>query len=151
MSTMQEIDDAVIGRYEGPYVEAQELMAAGAGGVRIVIESVIPPGTERDSRKKLIDKPMLVLKGATKNKKMIVGKTNYRILSAIHGKKPSGWAGKEITIAARYLPKSQGFGQENCPCVRVIPPRGTAIPHSAFLFMGKPSPVVEGETRMEVE
>ena len=144
-----ELDDAVTGRFEGDYVEAQELMHAT--GVKVTIESVIPPGTEKDARRKLIDKPMLVLKGATKNKKMIVGKTNYRILSAIHGKKPSGWVGKDVVIACRYLPKSQGFGQENCPCVRVIPPRGTVIPHSAFLFMGSAKPVMSGETRQEAE
>ena len=144
-----EIDDVVCSRFEGDYIEAQELMHAT--GVKVTIESVIPPGTEKDSRRKVIDKPMLVIKGSTKNKKMIVGKTNYRILSAIFGKKASAWVGKEIVLACRYLPKSKGFGQENCPCVRVIPPRGTSIPHSAYQFMGSAKPVMPDETRVEAE
>lgn len=135
----QSIDDAVSERYEGNYVDAAELMACR--GVKVLIESVIAPNTEKDARKKLIDKPLLVLKGGTKNKKLIVGKTNWKILVAMFGKKSSGWIGKEITIAARYLPKSQGFGQVNCPCVRIIPPQGHPIPKSAMDFMGTAQPV----------
>jgi hypothetical protein len=135
----QSIDDAVSERYEGNYVDAAELMACR--GVKVLIESVIAPNTEKDARKKLIDKPLLVLKGGTKNKKLIVGKTNWKILVAMFGKKSSGWIGKEITIAARYLPKSQGFGQVNCPCVRIIPPHGHPIPKSAMDFMGTAQPV----------
>lgn len=142
MNTAQEIDDAVNSRFEGDYVESAELMPF-KGGAKVVIESVIPPNTEKDARKKLIDKPIVVIKGGTKNKKMIVGKTNFRVLKSLFGS-PSKWIGKEITIAARYLPKSQGFGQANCPCVRVIPPKGHPIPKSAYDFMGTEFPVGEG-------
>ena len=115
----------------------------------MTVESVIAPNTKKDARKKLIDKPILVLKGSTRNKEMIVGKTNYKVLVAMFGKKSSSWVGKEITLAVRYLPKSQGFGQENCPCVRIIPPKGQPIPRSAFQFMGRATPYTEGEIERE--
>lgn len=148
MSTAQELDDACGTRFEGPFVEAAELMPF-KGGVRVTIESVIPPNAERDSRKKLIDKPMIVVKGGTKNKKVIIGKTNFRVLTSMFGK-PSKWTGKEITLAARYLPASKGFGQKNCPCVRVIPPKGHPIPKSAYDFMGSAEPIGD-EVRSEAE
>lgn len=144
-----ELDDACVMRFEGDYVEAAELMPF-KGGVRVVIESVIPPNTEKDKRKKLIDKPMIVVKGGTKNKKAIVGKTNYRVLTSMFGK-PSKWVGREITLAARYLPASKGFGQANCPCVRVIPPKGQPIPKSAYDFMGSAEPIVDGVRAEAVE
>lgn len=140
MSTAQEIDDAINARYEGDFVEAAELMSV-KGGVKVLIESVVAPNTEKDARKKLIDKPILVIKGGTRNKKLIVGKTNWKVLVAMFGKRSSGWIGKEITIAARYLPASKGFGQANCPCVRVIPPAGQPIPKGAMDFMGTAAPI----------
>ena len=145
---MTATDEAIRARYEGDFIESAELMAYPAG-VKVTIESVMPPKTKKDKRGKQIQELILVLKGATTQREMIVGKTNFRVLESMYGKQTDKWVGKEITLGVRYLPKEQGFGQHNCPCVRVIPPHGTPIPKSAWNFMGSANPLPEKTTRVD--
>jgi hypothetical protein len=130
---MKSLDDAMA-KFEGNFLESADLMHDPP--VRVVISAVAPPNTERDSAKKLIDKPILDFQGA--KKRFILGKTNKRILKAWHGKKASGWIGKEIVIGVRYLKES--FGQKNMPTLRIIPPKDVPLPKAARDFFGQETP-----------
>lgn len=124
--------DKQMQRFEGPYLESSDLLHVSP--IQVTIASVIPPKTERSADKKLIDKPILTFDRA--KKRLIVNKTNERILKAMFGKHASGWVGKKITLAVRVLDKA--FGHENVPTIRIVPDADTLVPFSVHKHMGRP-------------
>jgi hypothetical protein len=102
----------------------------------VEISAVVQPGTERDAAGSLIKEAILEFKGA--RKRLVLNKVNWRIISSIHGKDETKWAGKTITLACRFL--KEFMGHPNVACVRVIPPRGTAISMGVVKFMGSATP-----------
>lgn len=129
----QETLDQAMARFEGGFIESADLIGRQ---VKVTIEAVIPQETEKDSGGKLIDRPILKLAG--KKKRLIVGKTNMRILKAMFGAKVSGWIGQEIVLGVRYLDKC--FGERNVPTIRIIYPKGTPVPFGARKFFGSETP-----------
>lgn len=129
MSTMDE-------RYEGHFLEAIDLPEGKL--VPVTIEDVALPDTEKDSSGKTIRKAIIGFKG--KGKRLILSKTNYRILKHVFGKDTSGWLAKETSLQRRYLDAKHGFGRENEMGIRFIPPVGMPIPKSIFEQMGSATP-----------
>lgn len=123
--------DAAMARFEGHFVESADLMTRQ---VTLTINGIVPPNTEKDKdgKGRPIDKPILSFDKTSK--RFIAGKTNQRIIRAIHGAKASGWLGKQITLGVRYLPEA--FGEKWAPTVRVIPPEGVPLPMSVRKFYG---------------
>jgi len=116
-------------RYEGQFLEGADLMAKDAFALKIV--SVADPGTIRDSRKKVIEEA--VIEFAKAKKKLVLGKTNYRILVSLFGTDETLWIGKTVQLQCRFL---DCFGELDVPCVRIVPPHGTPIPKGARDYMG---------------
>lgn len=137
--------DTMMARYEGNFVEAADLM--GVSPV-LTISSISAPGTEKAADGRVIDKPIITFSGA--RKRLILGKTNIQIIAAMHGKKPSGWVGKQIKLGVRYLREVVvPFRATNVPTVRVIPPpevEGT-LPLKARKWMGSERPYPSKEDR----
>lgn len=125
--------DAAMGRFEGNYIESADLMRAQAV---LTIESVVPPNTESDAKKKLINRPVISFRGTSK--RFILGKTNERILRAVHGRKASQWAGKQIRLGVRYL--AEAFGERDVPTIRIIPPPDVPLPMGVRKHYGTEQP-----------
>ena len=105
--------------YEGDYLAADDI-AAMPNGVTVTIERIIPAGTEKDARGQLIDQKILAFKSA--GKRLILNKTNFRILHTLLGRAEADCIGKQITLCVRVLSKS--FGEKDLPCLRIAcPPR----------------------------
>jgi hypothetical protein len=128
--------DAAMARFDGPYLESSDLTQRM---VTLTISGVIPPGVEKDKggKGKTIDKPMICFEKAAK--RLILGRTNERIIKAIHGKKASGWIGKAVTLCVRYLPEA--FGQTNVPTIRVMPPSNVPLPFNCRKHFGEAEPI----------
>lgn len=122
-------------RYEGLFVCCDDLPEGQA--VSVEIESIAMPGTEQDSRKKVIDKAIVTFKGATK--RFILNKTNYRVLKGMFGKDHNGWIGQTIQLQRRYIT----FRGEPAMGIRIIPPKGTILPLSVVSQMGTREPPAE--------
>lgn len=112
-----DIDERMASQFEGAFLDASDIMAAKKD-VLLTISDVVAPCMEKDATGKVIDKPIIAFKGA--KKRMILNKTNAKVIAMMHGKKPSEWLGKEVTLTVRYLEKA--FGQKNVPVIRVAPP-----------------------------
>jgi len=97
-------------------MDASDIM--GKGAVTVTITDVVAPNIEKDGTGKTINKAIVAFKGATK--RLIMNKTNCKVIALMYGNKPSEWVGKQVTLGVRYLEKA--FGQFNVPTVRVIPP-----------------------------
>lgn len=108
------VDDGVRAQFEGDFLDATDIPA---GGFTVTIAAIVPPNTERDATKKVIDKTILAFDGA--RKRLILNKTNLKIIALMYGKKASDWVGKKVTLTVRYLEKA--FGQTNVPVVRIVP------------------------------
>ena len=124
-------------RYEGNFLEAIDLPEGVL--VPVVIESVAQPDTETDAGGKLIKKAIVTFKG--KSKRMVLNKTNYRMLKTLLGADIAKWTGQTVSIMRRYLDAQRAFGVHNEMCVRVIPAPGTPIPKSARDYLGSRSPL----------
>jgi len=123
-------------RYEGNFLEAIDL-PEGAH-VPVVIEAIADPDTQKDGAGKTIRKAIVAFKG--KGKRLILGKTNYRVLKAMLGADRAKWIGQTVQLQRRYLPADRAFGVPNELCIRVVPPHGTPIPKSARDYMGTTRP-----------
>lgn len=126
--------DSAMARFEGDFVESADLMQGPPVTLRIA--GIVPPETETDAGGKIITKPIIAFEKA--RKRFVMGKTNERILKAIHGKKASAWIGKDITISVRYLRKA--FEQENVPTLRIVIPDGMPVPFNVKKHYGKATP-----------
>lgn len=138
----KELDDAMAGQFQGNFLDANDLIARG--NITVTIEDVVPPNLERDACKKLIDKPILSFKSA--KKRLILNKTNSKIISLIYGVKASAWIGQPITLTVRVI--ESAFGQKNLPVVRVVPPNESLLSFKMRSNYGKPlSQQVAGNTQ----
>jgi hypothetical protein len=100
--------------FECDFLDATDIPPAG---FTVTIAAVTPPGTERDKQGKNIDKAIVAFTGA--KKRLILNKTNAKIIALAYGKKASEWIGKPVTLTVRYLEKA--FGQKNVPVIRIVP------------------------------
>ncbi len=116
-----DLDEQMASQFQGNFLDASDLMSSG--DITLTISEVVAPGAERDATKKVIDKPIIAFEKA--KKRLILNKTNAKVIAMAHGKKASQWAGKQITLTVRWLEKT--FGQTNVPVIRVVPPEGTAL------------------------
>ena len=117
-----ELDERMASQFEGAFLDASDIMGLGKN-ITLTICEVVPPNTEKDATKKMIDKPILQFEKA--KKRLILNKTNAKVISMAHGNKASQWTGKSITLTVRWL--REAFGQSNVPVIRVVPPEGTAL------------------------
>ena len=123
-------------RIEGDFMDASDLMHIAP--VTLTIAAVVPPGTESwmdGKRERVIEHRILAFEGAAK--RLILNRTNERLVKALYGPRSAEWVGKEITLAARYV---KAFGQNNCPAIRVILPDGSPIPQGARPHLGRKEP-----------
>lgn len=127
---------AIRDRYEGDFLDGTDLPERAL--VKVTIEAIADPDSEKDSQNKAIDKAILRFKGHAK--RLILNRTNYKVLKAMFGMDAAKWVGKEIHLQRRYL---NAFGNPNELCIRIIPPVGTPIPKTARDFMGRAVPVEE--------
>lgn len=132
-TTMQE-------RYEGNFLEAADLPEGAV--VNAVIEAIVAPDTEKDAAGKPIRKALVQFKG--KSKRLVLNKTNYRVLKLLFGVDSQKWIGKEVQLQRRYLDAAQAFGQPNELTIRILPPVGTPLPKSVRVFMGHREPQNQG-------
>ena len=102
--------------------------------VEVEIESVADPDTETDASGKLIDKAILKFKA--KKKRLILNKTNYRVLKGLFTD-ATKWVGKKVRLQRRYF---EAFGIKNEIGIRIIPPDGTPIPKSVRDNLGTKRP-----------
>ena len=116
MTDAKALDDAMRSAFEGNFLDATDILHRG--DTTVTIESVSAPNTETDSQKKRIDKAIVAFAGC--KKRLILNKTNAKIIGMHHGQKASEWVGKKITLTVRFLEKA--FGQTNVPVIRVVPP-----------------------------
>jgi len=130
------IDEQMAEQFQGNFLDASDLMSSG--NITLTISDIAAPGEERDSAGKVIDKGILTFKGA--KKRMILIKTNAKVIAMAHGKKPSQWIGKPVTLTVRWLAKA--FGQANVPVIRVVPPDGVSLPFGMRARYGAEKPFV---------
>jgi len=124
-------------QFEGHFFDALDFPEGAL--VPMVIESIAEAGSEKDAKGKVIDLPIFSFRGHTK--RFIVGKTSWKNCKAIFDTPDeSKWIGGTVNLQRRYLKAAQGFGQENCLCIRVVPPVGMPILKSAANFMGSATP-----------
>lgn len=121
--------------YEGDFLKADDLPEGALATV--VIESVADPFAEKDAAGKEIKKAILAFKD--RHKRMIINKTNYRILKTMFGG-PDKWIGQTIHLQRRYLDAAHAFGVQNEMCIRIIPPDGTPLPKGVRDYMGRRQP-----------
>lgn len=119
-----DLDEAMASQYTGNFLDATDIMKRGT--VTLTISGVVAPGSEKDATGKSI-KPAIVSFEKAK-KRLILNKTNQKVIAMAHGAKASEWAGKQITLCVRYLEKA--FGQFNVPVIRVVPPEGMDLTFS---------------------
>lgn len=136
--TSQTVDDAIRAAFDGNFIAAEDILQSG--DVTVTIEAVIAPNTERDKggKGRPIDKPILVMRGA--KKRLVIGKTNLKVIAGLHGKASQEWIGKQITLTVRYL--KDAFGQKNVPVVRVKTDE-SKMGYGARTKYGSPTPYAE--------
>ena len=119
------LDEAMASQFSGNFLDATDLPKGR--NVTVTIEEVVAPNVERDKdgKGKLINKAILKFTG--KQKRLILNKTNAKIIKMAHGE-PSQWVGKKITLTVRLL--DEAFGQQNLPVIRVVPPANTNMTFS---------------------
>lgn len=122
--------------YEGHFFDALDLPEGEL--VPFVIESIAEAGTTKDSRGQVIDLAVFSFRGETK--RFVCGKTSWKNCKAMFGQDDGKWIGQTVNLQRRFLKAAQGFGQENCLCIRIVPPKGTPILSSAAKFMGSATP-----------
>lgn len=110
-----ELNSRMRAAFEGSFLDATDIKARGE--ITLEISELIPPGIEKDAKGKLIDKAIVAFKGA--QKRLILNKTNAKIMAMQLTGPPSEWKGQKVTLTVRYLPEA--FGQRNVPVVRVKP------------------------------
>ena len=127
--------------YEGPFLEGGDIPEGDS--FTLAISHVALPNTENDKGGKVIDKAILAFHKA--KKRLILGKTNYKVICACLGSDEGEWVGKTLTLSRHYYPAC--FGSENVPCIRVIPPTGTPLMLGVIRHMGKATPYSSDEIK----
>lgn len=119
--------------YSGDYLMADDLPAGRE--IVVTIERLIEPNTEKASDGRLVDKLALGFVG--KAKKLILGKTNYRIVRLVLGSDPEKWIGQEIRLTVRF---GDWFNERDVPTIRVVPPADKPLPLGVRRQYGRPHP-----------
>lgn len=126
--------------YEG-FLDAVDLnyTAEGCAALDLTIAEVLPPGEASDAAGKTVDKPVIYFaeKINGQRKGMILNKTNIKAIKLIHGHRPKGWLDQKIQVTVKFV---DAFGQLDCPCLRVLPPKGLPLPFGMRKFIGKDRP-----------
>ena len=135
--TSATIDEEMRDLFIGNFMDSSDILAKG--NVTVVISDVIAPNKEKDGAGKTINKAILAFEKATK--RLIMNKTNCKIVAMMYGQKPSQWIGKPITLCVRYLEKA--FGQTNVPVVRVLPPADKPLTFGMRRSFGSDVPFVK--------
>ena len=97
-------------QFDSDYLEAAHL----DGDVELEISEVLARKTKKAKDGKLIDKPILLFKGAKRG--LVLNKTNAKVIALMFGNRMDSWAGKKILI---YPTTCKAFGSDNTPCIRV--------------------------------
>lgn len=119
--------------YLGDYLQSDDLPPGKT--ITVTIAAVIPPHTEKAADGRLVDKMALAFEG--KAKKLILGKTNWRIVRLICGSDPEKWPGQEIRITVRY---GDWFGFKDLPTLRIVPPADKPLPFGVRKHYGREFP-----------
>jgi len=112
--------------YPNEYVAAADLIEAqrktGKTGVTLTIASVAVESlkTNRGSEKKPIvrfkEMEARAAKGGSPAKKLVLNKTNAKLIAKMHGFETEAWAGKQVTL---FPTQCEAFG-ETVDCIRVM-------------------------------
>ena len=137
MST--DIDEAMRSAFEGNFLDASDILATG--DQRVKIAAVSAPNAEKDATGRAIDKAIVAFERC--KKRLVLNKTNAKAIAMQHGKKPSAWIGKEVTLTVRYL--ARAFGEQNVPVVRVLPPADVPLTFAMRSKFGSPRPYTPEE------
>lgn len=138
--TSESIDEEMREMFEGNFLHSDDVMSSGP--ITLVISGVVAQNKEKDAAKRLINRPIVSFKGASK--RLIVGKLNTSILGLLYGKKPSKWIGKSVTLVVTYL--REAFGQKNVPTIRLATTDDKPLPFRLRAWYGSPVPY-ESDTR----
>lgn len=123
-------------RYEGDFLTGSDLPEGKL--VTVTIDNVTAPGTEKDATGKTIEHGIIGFRKA--HKRLILNKTNRKLIATQLGPKADAWPGKEIALQRRYL--KEFMGHQNVICIRVIvDPKKHGFPMAAHKFMGSPTPI----------
>lgn len=133
-STETKVDEAYLVKYTGNFLDAGDIDEGKK--ITVTITEVFPPGTQKDSQKRLIKKRIIGFKGA--KKRMILCGCNEQIIAMIHGANSKEWIGKTITLMRRYL--ESAFNEKNVPVVRVVAPDEAKLKYAMRKHYGKPVP-----------
>ena len=120
-------------RYEGEFLEGLDI--AEGEILQVTVSAVFDPGTQKDAGGKKIKEAVLAF--SAHRKKLVMCKTNVRVLWAIIGKDETSWLGWKIPLKRRYYPYC--FKKQNEMCIRVIPPVGTVLPGKVVRHLGRAS------------
>ena len=131
---MSSLDEQMASQFTGNFLDASDLMANG--NITLEISEVVAPNAEKDAAGKQINKAIVAFKGA--KKRLILNKTNAKVIAMAHSKKASEWVGKKITLTVRFL--ETAFGQKNVPVIRVVPPEGTSLTFGMRSKYGREAP-----------
>lgn len=123
-------------QYEG-FLASDDIGYNESGGKTVspVIREYKPAGTVIDSKKQVVELPVLYFEKSPKG--FVLNKTNERILKLVLGKDISKWPGNKITLGVGFV---AAFGERDVPVIRVQPPKGIPLPFGVRKWLGKPKP-----------
>jgi len=119
--------------YGSQYLQSEDLIESGDyRQKKLVIESVIPPGTITTASKKVI--PHKTLKFKNFHQLLVLcAKVNEGMLKIVSGESDwQKWPGTEVTLEVRIV---ESFG-EMVPAIRIIPQKGVLIKSSFLKRLG---------------
>lgn len=129
-----DLDERMASQFEGNFMDATDIMKAG--DTTVTISDVSAPDQEKDATGKSINKAILTF--AKAKKRLILNKTNCKVMAGLYGKKATEWIGKPVTLCVRYL--ETAFGQKNVPVIRIKPESEGNLPFGMRKRYGSPKP-----------
>lgn len=113
--------------FPNEYISAADLIEAqkksGRDGVTLTISTVkmenlkTNKGTERKPVVSFVEFEQRAAQGKGENKRLVMNKTNARLIAKLHGNETNDWVGKRITL---WPTQCEAFGA-TVDCVRVMP------------------------------
>ncbi|NDD52816.1 hypothetical protein EBZ39_02880 [bacterium] len=104
----------VTDQFRGDFIDA--LCVSRDDDTVLTIDAVYASGTQKCADGRTIDKPVLGFKGTAK--KLILNKTNAKILGLLYGNEMDNWIGRKLAL---FLTTTEAFGQKDVLAVRVRP------------------------------
>ena len=114
------------------FLDSAELMAYDKP-IFLTIKKIINAGELKNASGEPINK--LVLEFEETPKKLILCRTNEKIIRSVNGKT---WTGRKIGLEVRYLERS--FHERNVPCIRVSQTPNKPLPFSCRKHYGSKRP-----------